>query len=128
MSHGRKITNPVLYTLAVQLLVVLPVCALILAFNKLVATSFMLGAIVYVVPNAYFTLYAFRYRGSESAHQIVRSFNTGEYGKLALAAMGFALVYRFVTPLHAPAMFAGFCSMIVLQWFIAYQVAARYKT
>lgn len=53
---------------------------------------------------------------------ITRSFSWGESGKLALAALGFALAFRLVRPLHVPLLFTGFCSMIILQWFVARRV------
>lgn len=121
----RAIKNPLLFTLAVQLLVVSPALLVLIFFNPLWMFSFLLGAIVYSLPNAYFTWYAFRYRGKDYSLQIASSFYTGEFGKHALAAVGFALVYRYVNPLHAPALIAGFSSLIVVQWFIAWQVATR---
>jgi len=126
-SLKRPISHPVLYTLAVQLLVVVPVFVVLLVMDQLWATSLLLGSIVYIVPNTYFTHYAFRFRGARSAQQIARSFYSGEFGKLALAATGFALVFRFISPLQVPAMLAGFCGLIVLQWFIAWQIALRHK-
>lgn len=115
--------NPLLFTLAVQLLVVLPVSAILGMFDLLWGKSFLLGATVYMVPNAYFTLYAFRYHGSENSQLVVKSFYTGESGKHALAAVGFALVLKFISPLHLPTLFAGFIALIVMQWFIAWQIA-----
>ena len=123
----RAIKNPLLYTLAVQLLVVLPVLVVLLLVNPLWMTSFLLGVVVYSVPNAYFTYYAFRYRGIDQSQEIARSFHTGEFGKLALAAVGFALVHRYIAPLHSPSLLAGFGVLIVVQWYIAYQVALHYR-
>ncbi len=84
-----------------------------------VALSFALGGLLYIVPNLYFVHYAFRYQGAERAPLIARSFNWGESGKFALAATGFVAVYRFVEPLRDLALFAGFTTMIVIQWWVA---------
>lgn len=91
--------------------------------SKLAAYSFLLGALIYILANAYFALYAFRYRGSSMGPWITRSFSWGESGKLALTAVGFALVFRLVQPLSVAALFAGFCSMILLQCFVGFKVA-----
>lgn len=115
--------NPLLFTLAVQLLAVLPVSAILGLLNRLWLTSFLWGVLVYAVPNAYFTLYAFRYSRSGNSQLIVKSFYTGEFGKHALAAVGFAMVLKFVSPLHLPMLFAGFIGLITVQWFIAWQIA-----
>jgi ATP synthase protein I len=117
--------NPLIFTLAVQLLVILPTVAVLYYVNPLWMRSFFLGATVYVLPNAYFTLYAFRFQHAASSYHMVRSFYTGEFGKLALAAVGFALVFRFVTPLHAPSLIAGFICLVVAQWIISWQIAKK---
>ena len=117
--------NPLKFTLAVQLLAVLPVSVVLGLINPLWLSSFVIGAFVYIVPNAYFTLYAFRFRSSEHSHLIVKSFYTGESGKHALAAVGFALVLKYVSPLHLPSLFAGFIYLVVMQWFIAYQISKK---
>lgn len=128
MSYIR-INNPVWFSLVIQLAVVLPIVLVLSLFGWVPAYSVALGAAVYIVPNAYFTLYAFRYRfngaDDNAARWITRSFNRGEFSKLALAAAGFALVFRFVSPLHIPALFTGFCSMVACQWYIAAAIAKR---
>lgn len=88
--------------------------------------SFAAGAIVYIVPNAYFTLYAFRHRGARLASQVAHSFIWGEFGKLALVTVGFAVVFQCTPPLHAPLVFAGFCSMIAVQWWLASHLQERW--
>ncbi len=121
--------RPVRYSLVIQLAVLLPIALVLSLFGWVPAYSAVFGAAVYIVPNAYFTLYAFRYRfnGSDdnAARWITRSFNRGEFGKLALAAAGFALVFRFVSPLNVPALFTGFCSMVICQWLIAAIITKR---
>lgn len=118
--------SPALAGLAVQLVVLLPVCLVLLGFNKVWAWSFGLGAVIFILPNFYFALYAFRFHGARHAHWIAKSFKWGESGKFALVAVGFALVFRFISPLNAPLLFAGFCSMIVLQWWIAHRLPGRW--
>jgi len=53
-------------------------------FSPTSALSVLLGGLVYWVPNAYFTLYAFRFRGAQAAILILRSMYRGEFGKLLL--------------------------------------------
>ena len=110
---------PALIGLAVQLGVSVPICLLLLVWGLESAYSFGLGVLIYIVPNTYFTLYAFRYSGARTASWVARSFSWGESGKFALVALGFALVFRFVTPLNVALLFAGFGSMLVLQWWLA---------
>ncbi len=115
--------SPVWFNAKVQCTLLLLVSFALLAVDRVVAYSFCLGGLVYVIPNLYFVYYAFRYSGASLVPYIMQSFSKGESGKIALAAMGFALVFRFVEPLHAAALFAGFIAMIILQWFIAAYMA-----
>ncbi len=78
-----------------------------------------------MLPNMYFTYYAFRYNGADWAPWIRLSFLKGEMGKLMLAAVGFALVFRFVSPLDEAFLFLGFGIMIGLQLWIACKIANR---
>ena len=115
--------SPIAVSLFHQILIILPVSTTLFFWDKDAAYSFALGAAVFVVPNLYFTIYAFRYRGAELSRWISRSFSWGESGKLALTAVGFALVFRFYETVQVPTMFVGFISMIVLQWWVARKIA-----
>lgn len=112
--------SPVWFNAKAQCLLLLVVSLALLAVDRVMAYSFCLGGLVYVVPNLYFVHYAFRYRGAENAFLIARSFSWGESGKIALAVCGFVLVYRLVHPLHHAAFFGGFISSIIIQWFVAF--------
>jgi len=82
-------------------------------FSPTSALSVLLGGLVYWVPNAYFTLYAFRFRGAQAAILILRSMYRGEFGKLLLTGIGFALVFVLVRPLDPIGLFAAFIGMTV---------------
>ncbi|WP_245929271.1 ATP synthase subunit I [Agarilytica rhodophyticola] len=115
-------TSPVWYSAKYQLSLLTLVGSLLAINDVGIAYSFVLGSLIYIIPNLYFVHYAFRYSGAEYAPLIARSFSSGESGKLVLAALGFILVYRFVKPIHSPALFVGFSFMIVLQWFVAAKI------
>lgn len=72
------------------------------------AYSLLLGGMICAVPNAYFTVKAFRYRGARAAQKIVRAFYQGEAIKILLMCAGFALTFVYVEPLSSGALFAGF--------------------
>lgn len=72
------------------------------------AYSLLLGGMICAVPNAYFTVKAFRYRGARAAQKIVRAFYLGEAVKILLMCAGFALTFVYVEPLSSGALFAGF--------------------
>lgn len=90
-----------------------------LSANEGLAMSVLLGSLLFVVPNAYFTLYAFRYRGAKWAHYIARSFYWGQAGKTALTIMAFALVFRFYPAVNSVALFCAYGLLMFIHLFVA---------
>lgn len=72
------------------------------------AYSLLLGGLICAIPNAYFAVKAFQYRGARAAQKIVRAFYLGETIKLLMMSAGFLLSFIFVEPLNTLALFAGF--------------------
>ncbi|MFL0811031.1 MAG: ATP synthase subunit I [Agarilytica sp.] len=116
--------SPVWYSLLSHLALLLVLTGLIYTIDRVFAYSFFYGGIVYSIPNLYFVYYAFRYSGAALAPLITQSFSWGESGKMALSAVGFALVFRFVGTLNHLALFAGFLTMIIFQWFVASRIVS----
>lgn len=80
------------------------------------------GGLIAWLPNCYFALRAFRYRGARAAKQIVRSFYAGAAGKMLLTAGLFTVVFINLRPLNAPALFIGFCCVQALGWLVPLMV------
>lgn len=70
--------------------------------------SALLGGMIALLPNVYFTYKAFRYFGARSVKAIVQSFWSGAMGKLILTAALFALVFAGVEQVSVPALFVGY--------------------
>lgn len=87
--------------------------------------SALLGGMIGLLPNLYFTYKAFRYFGARSAKAIVQSLWSGEMGKLILTAALFALVFAGVERLNVAALFAGYglvlgtaaCALLLVKGF-----------
>jgi ATP synthase protein I len=69
--------------------------------------SALLGSLTCVIPNAFLGLRLALARRNE-ARALVRAAYIGELGKLGLTVLMFSIVFLNVTPLSAPALFAGF--------------------
>lgn len=117
--------SPVWISAKYQSIVLCVIAALVSIGSKELALSYFFGGVIYILPNLYFVHYAFRYRGADAASLISSSFVWGEAGKLSLCACGFVVVYRFYPGVHHTALFAGFVSMIVLQWWVANKVVKQ---
>lgn len=73
--------------------------------------SAFLGGLTALVPNAFFSVKAFRYFGARSIHSILQSFWSGEIGKIILTIAFFALLFVGVKPLDIFAVFTVFVAV-----------------
>ena len=74
--------------------------------------SALLGGMIALLPNLYFTYKAFRYFGARSIKATVQSIWSGEMGKLFLTAALFALVFAGVERLNVAALFVGYALVL----------------
>lgn len=113
------IKRPPIYRVsAIQTLVLLLLCGGWGVIDANVAWSMMAGGAIAVVSHLYFTVYAFRYMGARASQQIARSFNRGETGKFVLTLVGFACVFQGGLASEPLAVFGGYLSMVLLQWWL----------
>ena len=113
---GAEIARPPVHRITLaQLAVLAPTCLLLMLVDEGRAYSVCCGGLVAVLPQAYFALLAFRWRGARSARAMARSGYAGEVGKFLLSAAGFALVFAWLRPVDAPAVFAGYLAMLAIQ-------------
>jgi ATP synthase protein I len=71
--------------------------------------SALLGGAAVVVPNAFLAARLLAARASAQA--LLRAAWIGEIGKLLLTAVAFIVIFAFVRPISAPAVFAGFIAV-----------------
>lgn len=97
--------------------------------GRAAGTSALLGGLIAWLPGCYFAFRAFRHRGARAARRIVRSFYAGEVGKMALTMLMFTLVFIYVKPLNALALFGAYAAVLTLNWTVPLLVArAEQKT
>lgn len=113
---GARISRPPAHRITIAQVVVLFVLwAGLATWNVPAALSFALGGLVAIVPNAWFALGVFRWRGAGGAQRAAHASYVAEIGKFLLSAAGFALVFALVRPITGWAVFAGFGVMLVIQ-------------
>ncbi len=108
----RKASHLVLFQVVFVVLLALSSGIL---FNLHIATSVLLGGLIFLLPNMLFTLLAFRFVGASQNKQVVSSFYLGEALKLSLVAILFVLTFASldVEPL---ALLLGFVLSSLTQW------------
>jgi ATP synthase protein I len=120
-------TPPVRRIAITQLAVLLVAVIGIIPVDVTLAYSILIGGVIQVGPQAYFTWLAFRYVGARQAPNILRAIHKGETGKILLTAVLFALAFSYVEPLHVPALFLSYGVMIIVQWFCAARILNHRK-
>ena len=113
---GAEIARPPVYRITLtQLVVLVLLCLILLASDKVRAYSMLSGGLIAILPQAYFAALAFRWRGARSARAIAHSSYAGQVGKFLLSIAGFAAVFVLLRPIDAPAVFAGYLAMLAIQ-------------
>lgn len=113
---GAEIARPPVHRITLaQLALLVSLCLGLVAFDRVYAYSVLIGGLIAIVPQAYFAVLAFRWRGARSATAIARSSYAGEVGKFLLSFAGFAVVFATVRPINGLAVFIGYLVMLAVQ-------------
>ncbi len=113
---GAEILRPPVHRITLaQLAILTLLCLILLSSDKVRAYSVFSGGLIAILPQAYFAALAFRWRGARSAAAIARSSYVGQVGKFLLSVAGFAAVFIALRPIDAPAVFAGYLLMLLIQ-------------
>ncbi|MCR8921974.1 ATP synthase subunit I [Dasania sp. GY-MA-18] len=111
----------VIFALQIFVLLILLLAAWLLALSELTIYSALIGAGIFIGPNAYFSFYAFRYAGARAAPQVAQSFYRGEAGKFVLTAVMFAVSFAVMRPIDVVAVFLTYIFFMVLTWLLAWR-------
>jgi len=84
--------------------------------HPVIAYSILIGGLIYSLPNLYFSVYAFRFRGAPNIQRVLLGFYRGEVGKFLLSAVAFAVVFTLITPLNIIAVFISYIALTMIQW------------
>ena len=98
---------PVLQIAKTQTLVLLISIVILAPLSTTIAFSVLIGGIIQIVPQAYFSILAFRYIGAQQTPKIVRAMQKGASGKLLITAFLFGLSFYFFDVLDIKFLF--FC-------------------
>lgn len=80
------------------------------------AYSVLIGGLIQISPQAWFTRQAYRYAGARKVQSIVRAMYWGETGKIVLTTVLFTVSFIMVKPLSISALFSSFVVMILVQY------------
>lgn len=101
----------------IQLILTAGFCILsTVIYGRDYGVSSLLGGLVCIVPNIWFAIKLFKYRGAHAAKRIVNSFYKGEAGKIIISVILFAAVFSLVKvkPLF---FFVSYILILITHWF-----------
>ena len=101
-----------------QLAVLLLLVAMISITDKLMAVSALMGGLIQILPQAWFSWQAFKYAGASNVDKVVRSMYRGELGKVVMTATLFAILFTVDKQWNYIVLLTTFLAMIPLQWFL----------
>jgi ATP synthase protein I len=87
---------------------------LVLGVSAVYAISVLVGGLAYIIPNAYFTKYVFRYSAADSPRLAVRGFYLGETIKIFATVLIFTFGFLLIKQLNVPALVMTYISMLIL--------------
>ena len=76
--------------------------------TRVEAESVIIGALIAIIPGAFFGYVFFRETGSRAMQRTIRRAYIAEAVKLAMMGAGFALAFRFMGSFNPLALFTGF--------------------
>lgn len=99
--------------------------------DKTMCWAALAGGLIQIIPNAYFALLAFRYRGARSSMLIAQSFYRGEVGKYVMTLVGFAAVFsvfgKQLQGVNGGMVFLSYALMLMVQLWITPKVMRARK-
>ena len=105
-----------------QMAVLLLVCAVVAILDVTMAGSALVGGLIQIVPQAWFSRQAFKYSGASNTDLVVRSMYRGEAGKVVMTATLFAIVFTLYKQWNYIILFTAFVLMIPLQCFLTRKI------
>ena len=101
-----------------QMAILLLVCGLVAILDVTMAGSALVGGLIQIIPQAWFSRQAFKYSGASNTDLVVRSMYRGEAGKVVMTATLFAIVFALYKQWNYIILFTAFVMMIQLQCFL----------
>ncbi|MBV0933794.1 ATP synthase subunit I [Marinobacterium weihaiense] len=117
--HQRRSFKAFLRILQVQAVLILAVSTACLLLGKVEAYSALLGGLLYLVPNLYFTLRALGNRQvATTARGVLANMYASEIGKMMLAVGLFTSTFLLVQPLSPFSLFGTFILLQLSGWML----------
>ena len=112
-ATGKSIAKRAIAVQAIVTLVIAIVTGIVT--DTKIGISVFFGALISLLPNIIFAIFAFRFSGARHNQQVARSFSQGAKVKLALSIILFVIAFNWLEA-SPQALFAGFAVATVSHW------------
>ncbi|GAA0795685.1 ATP synthase subunit I [Marinobacterium sediminicola] len=116
--HVRRSYREFIRILLVQAVLILLVSTACLLKGTVEAYSALIGGMLYLLPNLYFTWRALGNRHANSARTVLVSMYASEIGKMMLAVALFSAAFLMVRPLSPFSLFGTFILLQLSGWIL----------
>lgn len=116
--HQGRSYRAFMRILLVQAVLILLVSAACLLLGRVEAYSALLGGLLYLLPNVYFTWRALGNRHASSARRVLVSMYASEIGKMMLSVGLFSATFMLVRPLSPFSLFGTFILLQLSAWML----------
>jgi ATP synthase protein I len=114
-THNSRAKHAAYRILAAETAIIMVLALLLLlAVDGAAAVSATLGGGAYIIPNALFARYAFRYSAVDSALVAMRWLGIGEVVKLATTAIIFAACFKYLESINILALFSSYAGLLLI--------------
>lgn len=111
IDHAKP---PLVKLFTMLTLLLITVSILIALLDIKAGYSFLIGGLIFILPNMYFAAKVFRYSGAQMATQVTQSFYRAESGKFVISLVFFAVVFSVVKPLNITALFLAYLLLALI--------------
>lgn len=87
---------------------------LILSVSVASASAVLVGGLAFIIPNAYFIKYVFRYSAADSPRLALRGFYLGEAIKIIATVLIFTFGFLIIEQLNVPVLVLTYISMLIV--------------
>jgi len=113
-THNSRAKHTAYRILAAETAIIIVLALLLLTVDGSVAVSAALGGGAYIIPNALFAGYAFRYSAVDSASAAMRWLGIGEVVKLATTMIIFAVCFKYLESINILALFSCYAGLLLI--------------
>ena len=87
---------------------------LVLSVSVASASAVLVGGLAFIIPNAYFIKYVFRYSAADSPRLALRGFYLGEAIKIIATVLIFTFGFLIIEQLNVPVLVLTYISMLIV--------------